>query len=72
MSHEHLLKFPEDEVDPQGFVSVNRAAKLLDVSPTTIYGWIQSGKLPAYRLGRNVRLKTNEFLRWVDIHARQS
>lgn len=69
MSREHLAKFSK-EIDAQGFISVNRAARLLDVSPKTVYGWISQGKLRAYKIGRNVRLKTNEFLRWIDIVAR--
>ena len=71
MPHAHLLKFGPD-VDPQGFVSVSRAAKLLDVSPKTLYDWIANGKLRAYKIGKSVRLKVPEFLRWIDIHAKAS
>jgi len=72
MSHEHLVKFPKGEVDPQGLVSIKRAAKLLDVKPSTMYHWIAKGQLRAYKINGSVRLKANEFLRWVDIHARPS
>ncbi len=39
-------------------ISVAEAAKLLQVSQSTLWRWIDSGKLPAYRIGlRRIRLK---------------
>jgi excisionase family DNA binding protein len=70
MSHEHLIRFAPGEIDDGGFIRLSRAAKKLDVSLSTIYGWIAAGKLPAYKIGTTVRLKASEFLRWVDIYAR--
>src|SRR3990172_887127 len=43
------------------FYTVSEAARLLDVSPVTIWRWIESGRLPAYRLGpRNIRIKKED------------
>src|SRR3989304_5507648 len=40
------------------FVSIREAAKLLHVSQSTIWRWINHGELPAYRFGyRRVLLK---------------
>lgn len=43
------------------FYTVSQAATLLTVSPSTIWRWIESGKLRAYRLGlRKIRIKKED------------
>jgi excisionase family DNA binding protein len=40
------------------YYTVAQAAKVLDVSPSTIWRWIKAAKLPAYRVGpRKIRIK---------------
>lgn len=46
------------EIDPlsaplrvPGYISVREAAKIMGVSERSIYGYIESGKLPGYRIG---------------------
>jgi excisionase family DNA binding protein len=40
------------------YYTVTQAAKVLEVSPSTIWRWIKVGKLPAYRVGeRTIRIK---------------
>jgi len=40
------------------YYTVPEAAEMLSVSPSTIWRWIKSGKLPAYRVGeRSIRIK---------------
>jgi excisionase family DNA binding protein len=40
------------------YYTVTQAAKVLEVSPSTIWRWIKAGKLPAYRVGeRAIRIK---------------
>lgn len=42
-------------------LSVLEAARLLGVSPSTIWRWIEQSRVPAYRLGpKRVRLKRSE------------
>lgn len=69
MTHCHLVKFDSKAVDPMGMISISRAAKILDVSGQTIRNWIKAGKLRAYDVLGNKRIKANEFLRFVDIYA---
>lgn len=64
----HLIQLRSEDIDPSGLIKVSRAARLLDVGESTIYEWIASGKLPAYRLERTVRLRAEEFIRWVDLY----
>ena len=43
-----------------GWLSTQAAAKRLGVTPRTLYRFIDQGELPAYRMGRVIRLKTSE------------
>ena len=46
------------------YVTVSEAAKLVEVSPSTIWRWIDKGLLPAYRIGRRkVRVKRADLSR---------
>lgn len=39
------------------YYSVAEAAELLGVSPSTVWRWIDAGRLPAYRVGpKNIRI----------------
>lgn len=42
-------------------LSVNDIIETLKVSKLTIYRYIKSGKLPAYKVGRDYRIKENDF-----------
>lgn len=45
------------------YYTVAQAAKVLDVSPSTIWRWIEANKLPAYRLGlRKIRIRKEDLL----------
>lgn len=41
-------------------LSIEQAAQLYDVHPATVRRWIASGRLPAYRVGRLVRIKASD------------
>lgn len=43
-----------------GWLSTQAAAKRLGVTPRTLYRFIDQGELPAYRMGRVIRLRTSE------------
>lgn len=47
-------------------VSVKTAAALVDVSETTLRAAIDSQGLPAYRVGRSIRIKVSDLEEWVD------
>jgi len=48
------------------FYSVPQAAKLLGVSPSTVWRWIEADKLSAYRVGpRNIRIKKQDLEKMV-------
>ena len=45
-------------------LSVSDVSHLLNVSEKTVYRWVQGGKLPAYRLGQQLRFNRAELLEW--------
>ncbi|MBI2305645.1 MAG: helix-turn-helix domain-containing protein [Chloroflexi bacterium] len=43
------------------YCTVSEAARLLEVSPSTVWRWIEAERLPAYRVGpRNIRIKKED------------
>ena len=48
-------------IQEREFYTVSEAARMLDVSRTTIWRWIDEGKLPAYRVGgRTIRIRRQD------------
>ncbi|MCW2763623.1 MAG: Helix-turn-helix domain [Marmoricola sp.] len=47
-------------------VSVRTASQLTEISETTIRDAINKQKLPAYRVGRNIRIKASDLEAWVE------
>ena len=48
-------------IQEREFYTVSEAARVLDVSRTTIWRWIDEGKLPAYRVGgRTIRIRRQD------------
>jgi excisionase family DNA binding protein len=52
---------PASGLEPSRYVTVAQAAKLLGVSPSTVWRWIDGRKLPAYRVGpRGIRIREED------------
>ena len=49
-------------------LNVRDVAKLLNVNEKTVYRWVQSGNLPAYRLNNHYRFNRAELLEWATSH----
>ena len=47
---------------PNPFLSPKQAAELLGVSPATIYDLISLGRIPAFKVGSKLRLRTTALL----------
>lgn len=43
------------------FLTVHEIAALLQLNPQTVRNWIDRGELPAYRVGRRVRIARADF-----------
>jgi excisionase family DNA binding protein len=55
-------KAPDDE----SYLSVQRAASVADVHPDTIRKWINSGRLPRHKAGRELRVRRDELHRLLE------
>lgn len=55
-----------DYPDEWEWVSTAEAARMLGVTPRTLYRWIDAGLLTAHRFGRVVRLRRDDVLRMRD------
>ncbi|MEN1704602.1 MAG: helix-turn-helix domain-containing protein [Planctomycetota bacterium] len=62
---------PAPHFDPETplLVSEREAAKLLAISPRTLWSLRQSGEIPCIRIGRAVRYSVAELSAWVDRQA---
>jgi excisionase family DNA binding protein len=52
--------------EPDEFLTVAEVAERLKLNQQTVRNWIDAGTLPAYRVGRRVRVSRADFDRLVD------
>ncbi len=53
-------------------LTVAQVAKYLQISKTKIYYLIQRRSMPGIRVGRNVRVRQSELLKWLDLQAKKT
>lgn len=51
--------------EPERWLSVEEIAKHLGVSKETIYRWVEKGKIPSHKVGRQWKFKISEVDQWV-------
>lgn len=54
--------------DSDDWLSTREAADLLGITTRTLYRFVDEGELPAYRMGRVIRLKRPEVLGFIESH----
>lgn len=55
----------ENDVMSDRWLSVEEIAEYLGVSKDTVYAWINKRNMPAHRIGRFWKFKTDEVDEWV-------
>jgi putative molybdopterin biosynthesis protein len=50
------------------FLTVEEIAKRMKVKPFTVRDWIRKGELPAYKVGRTLRVRTEDFTEFLKKH----
>ncbi|MDG2114136.1 MAG: helix-turn-helix domain-containing protein [Actinomycetota bacterium] len=55
-----------DEIE---WLSTKEAARRLGITPRTLYRFIDAGELPAYRMGRVIRLQQTDVVAFIE-HCR--
>lgn len=58
----------EEELDVGRWVGTTTAAAYLGVVPRTLYRMIDEGEIPAYRMGRVIRLKRTDLDLYLENH----
>lgn len=53
-------------------LTINDIIEILQVSKLTVYRYIKAGKLPAYKVGRDYRVKQKDFDSFLDNNKRGS
>lgn len=54
------MSSPDREPEAIRWLSTAEAANRLGITPRTLYRFIDEGQVPAYRMGRVIRLKSHE------------
>jgi len=53
-------------------LTVEQAAKLLQVDPNTIYRWARSGKFPASKIGKEWRILNSDVLKFIEANKKRT
>jgi excisionase family DNA binding protein len=61
------------KLDAQAILDVNDAARLFNVSPSTIRHWVSIRRIPHYKLGSSrtalIRFKKTDLVKWLEEYA---
>ncbi len=52
-------------------MTAKQVSELVEVRPSTIYQWVHLGLIPYVKLGKCVRFKKADLLRWIDKNLRK-
>lgn len=50
--------------DENQLLRVSQVAKILNVSPATIYTWVEQGKFPCFKFIGAIRVKRSDLMEW--------
>lgn len=52
-------------------MTAKQVGELIEVKPSTVYQWVHIGLIPYVKIGKSVRFKKDELLRWIDKNHRK-
>lgn len=56
---------------PKEVMTIKDVAHFLDVHPMTVYKYVKGGKIPAFKVGANWRIRRNSIRKWIDENEQQ-
>jgi len=56
---------------PKEVMTIKDVAHFLDVHPMTVYKHVKGGKIPAFKVGANWRIRRNSIRKWIDENEQQ-
>jgi len=54
------------------FLTIGELSKYLNLKRSTLYGLVESGELPHYKIGRLIRFRKSDVDRWMEDHRREN
>jgi len=48
------------------FYTIPQVAEILQMSKSKVYLWAQQRRIPTVRIGRNVRIRGSDLLKWIE------
>ncbi len=57
-------------ITPEKLLTVNDLASCLSVRKSTVYSLVESGKIPHYRIGHQIRFSPSEISLWLETRKR--
>ncbi len=61
---DHIL-MPDSNEDLK-FLTLNEAARILQVSKRTLFRMVQDKKIPALKVGGQWRIRESQFVKWIE------
>jgi excisionase family DNA binding protein len=58
----------DDAMSQDQLMNIKEVANFLQVKESTVYSWAQSGRIPAFRLGRLWRFSRTDLDTWLENH----
>jgi len=58
-------------LEDEEYLTIEEIAKRLKVKPFTVRDWIRKQELPAYKVGRTLRVKKSDFEEFMKKHRTQ-
>ena len=52
-------------------LTVRDVAEFMDVHPMTIYKYVKEGKIPAFKIGANWRIRRDSIKKWISENEKQ-
>lgn len=56
----------------EDLINTKQLAKLLNISPYTIIGWVHRKKVPYIKVGRCTRFRVSQIERWMSKNTKQN
>jgi excisionase family DNA binding protein len=53
------------------YVNIEELSEYLGIKKSTLYGMVEKGELPHYRIGRLIRFKRDDMDSWIERHRRE-
>jgi excisionase family DNA binding protein len=50
----------------ENLLTIRELSKILKINKSTLYQWVNEGKIPYIRMGGIIRFRKNDIVKWLD------